>query len=129
MEAEAKFWEDLPTFQAYAALNYSPRYCHESFIAAKHIRFDRFRELLADAGVEFVPASKWRDTKKKTSARGKRYRYERKLLSLPQIIEQSGCGLGEGTVRARLEKKWSMEKALSTPPMSKSDAGKKGVSL
>jgi hypothetical protein len=118
MEAEARFWEDLSTFKTYAQLNYSPRYCHESFIAAKHMRFDRFRELLVDAGVEFVPASKWRDTKKKTRVRGKRYRYEGRLLSLSQIIEQSGCGLCEATVRYRLEKKWSMDDALNTSPLT-----------
>lgn len=129
MEAEAKFWEDVPSFHAYAAMNYSPRYCHESFIAAKHIRFDKFCMLLREAGVEFVKSSQWRDTKKKTSTRGKKYRYNGRLLTAPQIAEQSGAGLNVATLRYRLEHGWSMDEALSTPPMSPSESGKKGAAV
>ena len=129
MEAESRFWEDMPTFQTYAQLCYSPRYCHESFIAAKHMRFDRFRELLTDAGIEFVNASRWRDTEKKTSNRGKRYRYKGKLLTVPQIVEQSGCGLKVTTLRYRLDRGWKLEDAIESPVMDPRESGRMGAKV
>ncbi len=57
LEAEARFWEEHAAglWTAYAAMNYSPRFLWQSFTHAKHLRFDRFREMLVAAGVKFAP--------------------------------------------------------------------------
>lgn len=116
LEAVAKFWEDVPNFQTFAAMNYSPRYCHESFIAAKHLRFDKFCALLQEAGVQFVPAGSWRDTKKKTSSRARRYKYAGQLLTPAQIIERTGAAVSASTLRDRLSKGWTVAEAIETEP-------------
>ncbi len=123
METIAKFWECVPHFHTYARLNYSPKFCHETFIAGKHIRLDKFRELLKEAGVEFVSPDQWRDTKKKTSSKGKRWRYNGKSRTAAQIVEESGAGINAQTLRYRLEKGWSMKDALETQPMPPKESG------
>lgn len=43
-----------------------------------------------------------------------RYDYNGRSLTLKQLADQSG--LGVSTIRARLNKGWSVERAIKTPP-------------
>eukprot|EP00112_Aurelia_sp_Birch-Aquarium-sp1_P006090 Seg16804.2 transcript_id=Seg16804.2/GoldUCD/mRNA.D3Y31 product="hypothetical protein" protein_id=Seg16804.2/GoldUCD/D3Y31 len=129
MEAEAKFWEDAEQFEMYAAIGYSPRYCYESFIASGHMRFNRFRHLLEEANIEFLPPAKWRDQKRKVPTNGKKYLYRGSRLTLREIIDKSGCPLKQATLRYRLDHGWSIEKAIDTPLMSQQDSGRQGANI
>ena len=129
MEAEARFWEDIEIFRVYAQLGYSPRYCHDSFIAAKHVRFDRFKSMLKESGVTFAKPSQWRDLKKKASARGKKYEYKGKRLTAPQILESTRCAVSLAALRYRLDKGWDVEKAVNTPLISPQESGRQGANI
>lgn len=128
MEAEARFWEDVEQFRTYAALGYSPKYCHDAFIAAKHIRMNKFRVLLAEAGIEFAKPSQWRDSPKKT-ARGKKYRYRGKLLTASQLVEAAGGALSLATLQHRLSRGWEVEKAVNTPIIDPRVSGARGAAV
>lgn len=129
MEAEAKFWEDHAEglWVAYARMNFSPRFLWESFTNAKHCRFDRFRELLVEAGVEFAPRSKWRDRAVASPARAKRFLYRGKRLTVSQMIEAAGSTVAACTVAYRLKRGWKIDEALRTPPMTKAESGRLGA--
>lgn len=68
------------------------------------MRFDRFRVLLKEADITFLKPFLWRDSKRRASGRGKKYRYQRRLLTMPQIVEASGCVISLVTLRYRLGK-------------------------
>lgn len=129
LEAEARFWEDHAAglWTAYAAMNYSPRFLWQSFTHAKHLRFDRFREMLVEAGVKFAPRSKWRDKAVASSTRGKRYAYRGKRMTVSELIDASASPVASCTVAYRLKKGWDVEDALRTPPMSNAESGRLGA--
>lgn len=129
LEAEARFWEEHAAglWTAYAAMNYSPRFLWQSFTHAKHLRFDRFREMLVEAGVKFAPRSKWRDKAVASSTRGKRYAYRGKRMTVSELIDVTGSPVASCTVAYRLKKGWDVEEALRTPPMSNAESGRLGA--
>lgn len=129
LEAEARFWEDHAggLWTAYAAMNYSPRFLWQSFTHAKHLRFDRFRELLSEAGIKFAPRAKWRDKPLSGSSKGKRYAYRGKRMTVSELIDASASPVANCTVAYRLKKGWDVEDALRTPPMSNAESGRLGA--
>ena len=128
LEAEARFWEEHAegVWRAYANLNFSPKYCHDSFSHAKHMRFDVFKDLLKEAGIEFAPSGKWRDRVKRKPG-GKRFKFRGKMLTLGEIIEKTDAQIKATALRWRLDRGWTLEDAINTPVMSRSEAGSLGA--
>lgn len=128
LEAESRFWEEHEEgiWDAYANLGFSPKYCHDSFTHAKHLRFDVFKGLLKEAGVTFQAPNKWRDRRTR-KAGGKRYKFRGKMQTLAEIIDRTGATIKASALRWRLDQGWSLEDAVATPVMSRSEAGSLGA--
>lgn len=129
MEAEDRFWweQDRGTWEMLAQLNYSPKYLHFVFTHSRHLRFERFRQLLVEAGVRLAKPKDWRDRPRQSTPNAKRYRWRGRMLSLPEIVEDAGSGIRLDTVTYRLRTGWQLAKAVTTPPMSHSEAGRIGA--
>lgn len=128
-EAEDRFREDHEAglWEAYAAMNFSPRFLWQSFTHASGMPFARFLELLDQAEIRFSPRSQWRDRAVNPSKRGRRYPFQGKHLTVAELIEESRSILKPATVSYRLRNGWPVEEALTKPPLSKADCGKRGA--
>ena len=90
---------------------------------------NKFRALLNEAGVQFQKPSQWRDNKKKTQTRGKKYRWRGKMLTVRQLIEVSGCGLSMATLNFRLSKGWAVNEAVTKPLICNRESGRMGAEV
>ena len=128
-EAVCRFWEEHAEnqWQVFANLSFSPKYCHENFTHRAHMRFDTFKALLNEAGVKFKPAAQHRDRPKRTNPNGKRYSFRGKKLTLGELIDAAGTDVTLASLRYRLDRGWPVEKAVTTPLLSRAEAGRQGA--
>lgn len=128
LEASASFAEMVCHFATYAEMGLSPRYAHDSFSHKAHMRFSEFKKRLADAGIEFKPMSKWRDKHNKVkNERATRFKYQGKMLTVPELAEVASVPISAGAIRYRLGTGWEIEEAISTAPMTRAESGRKGA--
>jgi len=131
LESESRFWEyqQEDTWQRLADAGFSPRYLHDVFTCRAHVRFSTFRKLLAEAGIRFKAAASFRDrTQPKGPRSGKRWFYKGAKHTLDELMSHACEGVTVAALRYRLESKWDIQTALSTQPMSRSEAGARGAS-
>lgn len=132
LEAESRFWEDhaAGVWQRLADACFSPRFLHSSFVGKGQIIFPRFRALLREADVKIQPPAKWRDrTRPKGKPSGRRWQWRGTKRTLDDLLEHAAGGLSRAALRFRLDAGWDVNAALSTPPMSRSEAGLKGANI
>ncbi len=131
-EAESRFWEDQKAgvWIRLAEASFSPRYLHKVFIGRAHVAFARFRALLREAEVKFQPPGRWRDaTKARGTKPGRKWQYRGGKRSLDELLEFAAGGVSRAALRHRLEAKWDIHAALSTPPLSQAEAGLMGARI
>ena len=128
-ESVCRFWEDHHDglWQVYANLGFSPKYCHDNFTHAKHMRFDAFRALLNEASIKFKPPAQFRDRPKRATANGKRYTFRGKKMTIAEIITTTSAQITAAALRWRLDRGWQIEQAVTTPLLSRAEAGRQGA--
>lgn len=129
-EAEARFWEDNAegVWQRLADTGYSPRYLHKIFVGRAHVDFPAFRALLAEARITFKPAAQFRDKARPAGRRSSKvWRWRGKMRTLEELLPHAAEGVTKAALRFRLDAEWSVDNALRTAPMTRSESGLLGA--
>jgi hypothetical protein len=92
--------------------------------------FPTFKRLLVEAGVRFKASGAWRDrTRPRGKMSEKRWKLKGKDLTIDELMESAAEGLTRPALRFRLDRGWDVEKAISTPLLSRSESGLLGANV